>query len=43
MGYTDVVHLGYLSPNAPVTGRLGMLGRVGVPWARRFGLWADAP
>jgi hypothetical protein len=37
MGYVDVVLLGYLSSQAPVT-REASLRRVSIPWASRFGL-----
>jgi hypothetical protein len=36
LGYGEPELLGYLEPEAPVTGRLG-LGRPRVPWAARFG------
>jgi glycosyltransferase involved in cell wall biosynthesis len=39
MGYVDVVRLGYVGAEAPVTGTLGSQ-RVSVPWASRFGLSA---
>lgn len=41
LGYTDIALLGYLSANAPVTGRLGT-DPIGQPWARHFGTQAGA-
>jgi glycosyltransferase involved in cell wall biosynthesis/GT2 family glycosyltransferase len=37
-GYQHVDLLGHLVAGAPVTGRLGVDGGVGIPWASRFGM-----
>jgi glycosyltransferase involved in cell wall biosynthesis len=39
LGYERAAVLGYLAPEAPLTGRLGTI-RAGIPWASRFGLFA---
>jgi hypothetical protein len=42
LGYGDPLVLGYLDPDAPVTGRLGT-SRPRIPWASRFGLRVRGP